>query len=432
MEKSTLRVDQAAGRSTALAPYADQNTFVAITLRLWQARRFILTAVFVGAVASAILSLVLPKKYQSTARLMPPSTGSSSASALLAGAVPQALQNAGASALGIQSPGAIYLQVLQSRTVADHLIDKFDLRRQYHTTSYLVARLRLAGETEVAEDRKSGVVTIMVTESSPKLAQQLAQGYVDELNDLMVHVDTSAAHRERVFLENRLKEVVNDLNTDSAELGQFTSKNTIVVGDEQSKAVFTAAETLRGQAILAKADLLALKQTYTSDNEHVRVAQAKLDELERELAAMRGTNTTSDTQSNGFPSIREIPLLGVKYAGLYREMLVEEAIYESLTKQYEMAKVEEARDLPTVRVLDQADLPERKSSPKRTLIVLGGTFLSGMLACALVLTMDWWSVSHSPWRLLAGDISADVASTLHSLPGASKARHSRHDKSVAE
>jgi len=417
LEQNTADLELAARQPGLFLADPAQNDFAVYALRLWRARGFIVKAVLAGALLSAIVALVLPKKYQSTARLMPPASRTSQASALLAGAVPASPADAGMGVLGIQSPSAIYEQVLESRTVEDHLIDKFNLRRVYGTATKADARTRLAAATEVAVDRKSGVVTLTVTAKSPKLAADLAAGYVEELNTLMVELDTSAAHRERVFLESRLKGIEQDLENYSNQLSQFTSKNAVVVGDEQSKAVFTAAETLRGQAIAAKANLLALQQEYTADNERVREAQARLNELESQLSEMRGSSASSSSP-DGFPSIRELPLLGAKYSGIYRQLVVEESAYESLTKQYEMAKVEEARDLPTVRVIDEANVPEKKSSPKRTLLVLAGTFLAFLFSCAFVFVQDWWRASRSPWRRVAGEVAAD----LSRIPGFRKTR----------
>jgi uncharacterized protein involved in exopolysaccharide biosynthesis len=398
------------------------NDFVTIASRLWRARWFIVKGMLVGAILTAIFAFVQPRRYQSTARLMPPQSRNSQASTLLAGAMPSGLAGAGASALGLQTASAIYEQVLESRTVLDHLIDQFNLRREYHTSTYQDARTLLSAYTEIAVDRKSGVITLMVTASSPQLAEGLAQGYVDELNDLMVQLDTSAAHRERVFLEYRLKGIEQDLDNNSAELAQFSSKNTVVVGEDQSRAIFTAVETLRGQSIVAKADLLALKQAYSPDNERVRAAQARLDELEHQLAQIRGNGTTVEASSHGFPSVRALPLLGVKYAGLYRQVTVEESVYETLTKQYEMAKVEEARDVPTVRVLDRANLPEKKSGPNRSLLVRIGGGLAFLFSCAFVLMEDWWTQSNSTWRHFAGEVTETLAGDLSRVRGWRKSK----------
>lgn len=390
------------------------NDFIGYASLLWRARRFVFKTVIAGAVASLIVAFLLPKSYQSTVRLMPPGQGSE-ASSLLAEMATGPAADVASEALGLEDPSAIYVQVLQSRTVQDHLIDRFDLRRVYHTKTYKDARLVLTAMTEIANDRKSGVVSLMVTASTPELAAKLGKGYFEELNTLMVQLDTSAAHRKRVFLENRLKGVQSDLQNISTQLAEYSSKNA-VMGEEQNKAVFGSAEELRGHAIEAKAELLALEQAYKPDNERVRVAQARVDEFDRQLAKMQGSGGPMEISADGFPTIREMPLLGVKYASLFRDLTVEEGVYAALTKQYEMARVDEARDLPTVRVLDEADVPEKKSSPKRSLVLLAGTFLSFILSCAYVLGQDWWRNSRSPWRHFGREVAEGLAVDVSPLP----------------
>jgi len=149
----------------------------------------------------------------------------------------------------------------------------------------------------------------------------------------------------------------------------------------------------------------------------VRAAQARLDELQRQLAQMRGGDSPAGGNMDGFPSIRAMPLLGVKYANLYRNLEVETAVYESLTKQYEMAKVEEARDLPTVRVLDVPDIPEKKSRPQRTLLVVSATVFATLLACCFILAQGWWRTNNSPWKLFAAEAASDAFRDISRVPG---------------
>ena len=164
--------------------------------------------------------------------------------------------------LGLRTPGAVFVQVLGSRTVEDHLIDRFALRKLYRVSLYQDARRRLAADTESYEDRKSGVITVTVVARSPQLAAALARGYVDELNTLMRQVDNSAAHRERVFIEQRLESVKQELDRDLGALGEFSSRNTTIDLSEQGKSMVTAAADPRGQAIAAESELAGLRQIY--------------------------------------------------------------------------------------------------------------------------------------------------------------------------
>ena len=344
-------------------------------LRLWSVRRFLLKAALLGGALGLGIALLLPKQYASTTRLMPPDRQSPSGAAALAAMLGDRAATLGGDALGLRTPGAVFVQVLGSRTVEDHLIDRFGLRKLYGVSLYQDARRRLAADTESYEDRKSGVISVTVVARSPQLAAALARGYVDELNRLMRQVDNSAAHRERLFIEQRLQSVKQELDRDLGALGEFSSRNTTIDLSEQGKSMVTAAAALRGQAIAAESELAGLRQIYGPDNPRVRASTAKADELRRQFARVSvGDGNSSD--ADGFPSIRKLPLLAVKYSDLYRNVKVEEAVFETLTKQYEIAKIQEAKDTPSLNVLDEADVPEWKLRPQRGLFAVLGTLLA--------------------------------------------------------
>jgi capsule polysaccharide export protein KpsE/RkpR len=407
---------------------------------LWLARGFIFKAAAAGAALSVVLALILPKTYQSTVRLIPPDKQSMTGASLLAGMMNNsAAAAARANALGLQSPDALYQAVLQSRTLQDYLIDRFDLRKEYHTPLYKDARLRLASHTDIAADLKSSVITVTVSAGSPQLAQGLATGYADELNSLMAQLNNSSARRERIFLEGRLKELAADLDKESTMLSEYSSKNTMIDVTEQGRAMLNAADLLQAQEIAAESDLEGLKQIYSPDNPRVLAGEARLASLQKELEKMRGTSATGGNDAKGGPSLRELPLLGVKYSDLVRNIKVEDAAFEALTNEYEMAKVQEAKDLPTVRVLDQADLPEHKSAPKRALIVVLGTLLAALLAGTYVIAGDRWSRQppESAFKHFASMVMADVGSDMSHVPGlrrigAVMARQSESDRAAGD
>ena len=222
-------------------------------------------------------------------------------------------------------------------------------------------------------DRKSQIITISVTDHDPKRAAAMGQAYVAELNRLVAELSTSSARRERIFLEERLKSVSQDLESAEKEFSQFSSKNTTLDIKEQGKAMVEAAATLQGQYIAAQSELEGLKQIYTDNNVRVRSVRARIDELKHQLEKLGGkgesmTDASSQPGDSLYPSIRKLPLLGVTYADLYRRTKIQEAVLETLTKEYEMAKVQEAKEIPTVKVLDPANIPDKKSFPPRTLI----------------------------------------------------------------
>jgi uncharacterized protein involved in exopolysaccharide biosynthesis len=356
-------------------------------LRLtWEGRQFLYRCAGVSLVAGLFIAFLIPKRYISTTRLMPPDQQSGSGMAMMAaflsklGGGGSSSSSGGAGlggmvgdALGLKTSADLFVGVLESRTIQDGVITKFDLRKVYGTKNLEDARKVLANNTEISNDRKSGIIKIEVTDRSPRRAAGMAAEYVNELNWVMTQLNTSSAHRERVFLENRLQQVQQDLENAEKAFSAFASKNTTIDISAQGKAMVEAAANLQGEYIAAQTELQGLRQIYTDNNVRVRSMQARVNELQLQLQKMGGKSGTAadaeapDTESL-YPSIRRLPLLGVNYADLYRRTKVQEAIFESLTQEYEYARVEEAKEIPTVKVLDPANIPGKKSFPPRLLI----------------------------------------------------------------
>ena len=366
---------------------------------LWCERKFLSRAAAAGLLLGTLLAFLLPKRFESTAQLMPPDGQSNSGMALLAGLAERTGNGLGPFAgdlLGMKSSGALFIKVLRSRTVEDRLIERFQLMKLYGARLEEGARRTLAENTSISEDRKSGVITIAVMDRDPGRAAALAQGYVEELDRVVAHLSTSSARREREFLEDRLKAVQADLEAAEQEFSQFASKNTAIDIKEQGKAMVEAAANLEGQLIAAKSELEGLKKIYTEKNIRVRVTLARITELQSQLQQSGGkgesTPSTDRSDSGGslYPSIRKLPLLGVAYADLYRRTKVEEALYEALTQQYELAKVQEVKETPTVKVLDPPSIPKQKSFPPRLEIMFLCTFLVFAGAAVVTLAKAHW------------------------------------------
>lgn len=391
---------------------------------LWGRRRFLARVIAVGLIAAAAIAFLIPNRYASSAQLMPPDEQSSTGMALLAGLAGKAGSSLGAlgsQLLGLKTTGDLFTGILQSRTVQDDLIQKFDIRKLYGDKRWEDARKELGSRTSISADRKSGIITISIQDRSPQRAQQMAQEYVSELNRVVNDLNTSSAHRERVFLEGRLGQVQQQLEDAEKAFSQFASKNTAIDIQEQGKAMIEAGATLEGQLIAAQTELEGLRQLFTDNNVRVRETQARVDELRKQLQKIAGNGPSAIDSSavpdSGalYPSIRKLPLLGVSYADLYRKMKVEEAVFESLTQEYELAKVEEAKETPSVKVLDAPDIPERKSYPHRFLIIVFGTMVGGVLGVAWVLAKGSWEATDptDPRKTLSVEVWSDVSRALH-------------------
>jgi len=336
----------------------------------------------------SIMAFVLPKRYEATARLMPPDQGSGG-SAMMAALIGRGggdlLGSVGTDILGLRTPGATVVGVLDSRTVADDLINKFDLRKVYGVKTYESARKALSKRSDIAEDRKSGIISISVQDRDPQRAAALVRGYIDDLNLRIENLSTSAARREREFLEQRLTAVKAQLDEATLRLSKFSSKNMAFDPQIQGKAMLEAASTLQGQLIAAETELSGLEKIYGPENARVRSASARVGELRSKLRSVSGVQPSSGDLG---PSLGELPMLGNTYYDLARQARIDETVYEVLTKQYELAKVQEAKEVPSIRVLDEPVVPEKKIWPPRTLIVILGTILTVLCAVLYYISRD--------------------------------------------
>jgi len=401
-----------------------RESFIAQMRLLWQQRRFVFRVVICGVVAATLIALLIPSRYESTVRLMPPDNRSGLALAAvslsgrggtLGGSL---LGDLGSDLLGIRSTSDLFAGILRSRRVEDHLIAQFDLKHVYWVRRIEDARKELDDHSDISVDRKSQIVVIKVTDKDRNRAAAMARMYVDELDRAVGEISTSSARRERIFLEARLKEVKEEMESAEKDLSEYASKNTAIDIKEQGKAMVEAAATLQGQLIAAQSRLQEMRQIYTSNNVRVRGLQARIAELQNQLNKIggkgEGLSASSGHEDDSlYPSIRKLPLLGVTWADLYRRVKVREAVFETLTQQYELARVEEAKEIPIVKILDLPDVPEKKSWPPRMLIISAGALLSILVAVGWVLGAAKWQQidPQDSGKVLAEEVVATVKSS---------------------
>jgi len=385
------------------ATHLKETPTAELLIAIWRHRYWLVKVTALGLLIAIGVALLLPNEYTSTVRLMPPNPQAFSSPSMLAGlGAGGAYSSALAGAGGIMSertPGETAIAVLSSRTVMDEIIDRFDLRKVYHSKYDSDAAIVLAQRTTFAEDMKSGIITITVTDRDKNRAHDIAGAFVDELNKLVSELSTSSARRERIFLEQRLKSVEDSLNTSSRELSQFSSRNATLDFQKQGEATVEAAGHLQGELISAEGELSALKAQYSDDNVRVRAARRRVDVLQNQLKTMSGTSgNNSSGSSDGseitadqiLPSVRELPLLGFTYSNLSRQVAMLNAIDETLTKQYELAKVQEVMEIPHIMMLDAPSIPDRKSSPHRLMIAFVGAWLSLLAGIAWITASKYW------------------------------------------
>jgi capsule polysaccharide export protein KpsE/RkpR len=415
---------------------------------LWEERRFLGKVTGIGIVLGLLLSILLPNHYASTVQLMPPESEGSAmgmmAAMMTGGGTGGGKSKGGGGGgggggglgaiagdlLGLKNVGAEYVGVLKSHTIQERLVDRFDLQKVYGDKYKEDACKDLSDNSGISEDRKSGIITIEITDKNRQRAAAISQGYVDELNRLMQEIDNSAARRQRIFLEGRLQAVKQQLDNASLAFSQFASKNTAIDIEEQGKAMVEAAATVQGQLIGMESDLKGLEQVYTDNNPRVQSSKSSIAELRAQLQKLGGGEPGKSVQNGEFyPSIRQLPVLGVAYYDLYRNVKVQEAVYETLTAQYEMERVEEVKDTPSVKILDPANLPEKKSFPPRSLVTALFTLvtLAGGV-CWVFLERQWQRTdSNDPRKVLALEVFQSVNAKMPwSTPNGSRLHAMTH------
>jgi capsule polysaccharide export protein KpsE/RkpR len=312
------------------------------------------------------------------------------------------------SLLGARTTGPLFVDLLKSSTVSNDLIEKFQLQQVYGKRYRIDTAKRLARRTSVIEDKRSGVISITVEDSDPRRAKDLSQAYLDELNLLVTRTNTSSARQERIFIEQRLQGAQADLERAQQDMSEFASTHTAIDMKEQTRATVDAAAKLEGQIIFERSELDSLKQVYGDDNVRIRSSRARVGELQRQLDTISGTsaplqpdkpatpqNALLDRSAADYPSLRQLPRLAVPYADIYRRVRVQETLFEMLTQQFELARIQEAKDVPVVRVIDLPGIPEKKSFPPRTLFCLLLTAFSMICASASMLIRHRWLLMDS-------------------------------------
>lgn len=417
--------------SAAMAPeFTVTPAWVANTRILWERRRLLAGIAAVSLLLSLIFAFTLPKQYKSSARIMPPSNpgmGTAMLAALAGRGLGglNGLSSLAGSLLGGNNSTALFVDLLRSGTVAGHLIDRFQLQSVYHKRYRVDTAKYLAHQTTITDDKKSGVITISVADTDPRRARDLAQGYLDELNLLVNRTSTSSAHQERVFIEKRLQSVKADLELAQQRMSEFSSTHATVDIKEQTRAMVDAASRLQAQMILEQANLTSLRQIYGDGNVRVRATQARIGALQGQLSKISGSSAplatdpsaaSEDDRNAGnnyelYPPLRQLPRLAVPYADLYRQVGVQEGLFELLTQQYEMARIQEAKDVPVVGVIDSPGIPEKKSFPPRLLLAELLTMIFTTIAAALLLAWQrWLDISSSdPRKVLAQQIYATLS-----------------------
>lgn len=337
-------------------------------------KKLILGLPSTAAVLAVGFSLMMPDIFTATARILPPQQQQSTAAAMLGQL--GVLAGAAGSSLGIKNPNDLYVGMLKSRTVADNLINHFKLKELYKKDTLVETYKTLDSVTDITGG-KDGIISISVDDEDPKRSADIANAYVDELYKLSQSLAVTEASQRRLFFERQLKLTKNELANAEISFKQTQEKTGVLQLDAQGQTMIEAVGTLRAQIAAKEVELGALRTFATERNpDYLR--------LKQELIGLRSQLTKYEKggESDIVP-IRKLPEAGLENIRKLRDVKYYETLYELLAKQYEMARVDEARDASLIQVLDRATPPDRKAKPKRALIVILSAAGTGFLALIL-------------------------------------------------
>lgn len=353
--------------------------------------RLLMIFAIVGIGGGIGISLLLPKIYESTATILPQleSRDGGLGSLLAASSAMSTAQTLGVNLPGMTAtPTDIFISILKSRTMADEVVKRFNLLDRYEVKFMQDARTKLEGITRIAVTKEK-VIRVTIEDRDPALAAEMANFYVENLDRLNRTMGISKASENRKFVEGRLKETVEALVQAEESLKEFQTKNKAVAIDVQSKAMMEAAATLQAQITAQEVQMQVMGTYLSKENPEISRVRSSIDELRKQLALMESGKSGKRVPGEQLhPAIVAVPSLALEYGRLMRNLKVQETLYTLLATQFEQAKLTEARDTPTVQVLDYAIPSERKSRP-RTLVnglLAGGAAL--LLGCLMAVSIE--------------------------------------------
>jgi uncharacterized protein involved in exopolysaccharide biosynthesis len=395
MTTETTQFDrnEAAGSSfeadgTAPGAKGDEISLFDVLIVLAERKRFLFKVTAAFALLAVAISFLLPPRYSATATILTPQQNSSMGAALAAqlgnlGGI-SALAGGG---LGLKNPNDAYVGMLTSRTVEDAMVQHFDLMSEYHKKHLSDARKAFEKYAAVDGNGKEGQIHITIEDRDPQRAAQLANGYVDQFRSLSQHLAITEASQRRLFFEQELVLAKNKL-ADAEEAMKQTEQSTgLIEVNSQAKALIDSAAVLRAQIATKEVQIQGMETYATGENAQLALAQRELNALRGQLAKLGGSE---DSGSAGFIIPKGmVPEASLEYVRKMRDVKYYETIFDILARQFEAAKLDEAKQGAVIQVVDSAIAPDMRSSPKRGLIVIGTTFAGFMFALFAALFMAY-------------------------------------------
>lgn len=381
------------GPDPILAPPAEEISLMNLFIVIAQSRWLIAKMTLGMALAGAIISLLLPFRYTASTAILPPQQGSSSGAALMAqlGNLGSVASLAGGGLGGLKNPNDLQVALLKSRTVEDAMVDRFHLMELYHKKRKSDARKKLEKVVDIESGAKDGVIRISITNSDAQRARDMANGYVEEFKKLSATLAVTEASQRRLFFEQQLSQAKDNLANAEEDLKRTGQKTGLIQLDAQARAAIQLIAELRAQVAAKEARISAMRSFATGENPELQMAEQELAGLRTQEEKM---GAASEGTTNALVPKGNMQEAGIQYIRKLRDVKYYETIFDLFARQYEVAKVDEARQGAVVQVVDQAIIPDQRSFPVRSLIVLGATMFG------LIVSVFWVLIREELRRLL--------------------------------
>lgn len=362
----------------------DEINLLDLLLVIAKRKRLIIKMTFGVAIITAIISLILTPIYRAETRILPPQvSGGGLASQLIS----QMAGGLDISGLGGKTPADLYVGMLASQTISDKIIERFNIMQEEDIEYKVDARKHLKKIADFNIDKKSGIITISVEDKDPKKAAEMANAFVEELKNLNKGLAITEASQRRLYYEEQLKDTKEALIKAENEMKSFQEKTGALQIDEQAKAIISGIADLKAKIAAKEVELKVLKSFTTPQNPDYQKAEEALKALRLELKRLESSEKRGH---DPLMPTGNIPSVGLDYIRKLREVKFNETLYELLLKQYELAKLDEARDAVLVQVIDKAIPPDKRYKPKRTLMVIVSAFSALFLSVFLCFILEFY------------------------------------------
>lgn len=360
-----------------------------------EGKRRIALATVAAALVGAVVSFVLPKEYTAHATMLPPNSQQQSGSAAALAALGSLGGLAGMATA--KSPDELYVALLKSDSVVRALDQRFDLKARYDVKDFEALRKAVPKYIRVVSDKKSGLIAVDVDDEEPKFAADLANAHVVEVSRLLGRLAVSEAQLRRVFFEKQLQDTKENLVKAEQYLRTVQEKSGVIVLDKQAEALIMSAAQLRATIAEREVQLKVLRTAATEQNPDVQRLTSELRAMRAELARLDSRQGGTDGSAFDLP-VGKLPEAGIEYVRARRELKIQETLLESMVRQLEVAKLDEAKEGQSLQPVDIAQPPDRKSKPARTLITVGAAVLGLLLSAGVVVVRRYgaWSRAHDP------------------------------------